>query len=121
MKFSKTHEYLNLEDSIGTVGISQHAVEQLGEIAYVELPESGKTYSQGEQFGVVESVKAVSELYLPVSGSIVAINSDLLEHPEYVNEDPYGKGWMVKIQVADPAEVAALLSAEQYDSEVAVH
>jgi glycine cleavage system H protein len=121
LKFTKTHEYINTEDSVGVIGISQHAVEQLGEIAYVELPESGKTYSRGEQFGVVESVKAISELYMPVSGTVVAVNSDLLDHPEYVNEEPYGKGWMLKVQLTVPAELAGLLTAEQYDSEVAVH
>ncbi len=121
MKFSKTHEYLSVDNGVGTVGISRFAAEQLGDVVYVELPEPGKTFSKGEEFGVVESVKAVSSLYMPVSGKVVASNVELREHPEYVNQDPYGKGWMLKVELAQAAEVDGLLADEQYQAEVASH
>jgi len=118
LKFSKSHEYL-ADD--GTVGISRYAAEQLGDVVYVELPEPGRTFAQGEEFGVVESVKAVSSLYAPVAGTVVASNAELQEHPEYVNQDPYGKGWLLKFEIADPAQVSALLDEATYQSEVATH
>jgi glycine cleavage system H protein len=121
LKFSKTHEYITVDNGTGTVGISQFAAEQLGDVVYVELPEPGKTYGQGEEFGVVESVKAVSSLYMPVSGKVVASNVEPQEHPEYVNQDPYGKGWMLKLELAQAGEIDALLAAEQYQAEVASH
>lgn len=121
MKFSKSHEYIQVDDNIGTVGISQFATEQLGDVVYVELPAVGKAYSRDEEFGVVESVKAVSPLYVPVSGKVVAVNQDLQQHPEWVNQDPYGKGWMLKLELTSPAELDQILSDEQYKAEVATH
>ena len=115
LKFSKTHEYVRVEDRLAVVGISEHAAEQLGDVVYVELPQIGKAYSKNEEFGVVESVKAVSSLYSPISGKVSAVNAELLEHPEWVNQDPYGKGWMLKLELVDPKELDELLSAEQYD------
>lgn len=121
MKFSKSHEYIQVENNVGTVGISQFATEQLGDVVYVELPEVGKVYSRDEEFGVVESVKAVSPLYAPVSGKVVAVNIDLQQHPEWVNQDPYGKGWMLKLELTNPAELDEILSEEEYQAEVATH
>lgn len=121
MKFSKSHEYIQVENNVGTVGISQFATEQLGDVVYVELPEVGKVYSRDEEFGVVESVKAVSPLYAPVSGKVVAVNTDLQQHPEWVNQDPYGKGWMLKLELTNPSELDEILSEEEYKAEVATH
>ncbi|MBU6429242.1 MAG: glycine cleavage system protein GcvH, partial [Cyanobacteria bacterium REEB65] len=113
--------YVRMEDSLAIVGISKHAAEQLGDVVYVELPDIGKAYSKDEEFGVIESVKAVSSLYTPVSGKVMAVNSDLLDHPEWVNQDPYGKGWMLKLELSDAQELEKILSSEEYDAEVASH
>lgn len=121
MNFTKSHEYIRVEDKIGIIGISQFAADSLGDVVYVELPETGKIYSREEEFGVVESVKAVSSLYSPVSGLVVAVNTALQDNPEWVNQDPYGKGWMLKVELSDPAELEKTLTPEQYESEVATH
>lgn len=121
LKFSRTHEYVRVENNLAVVGISEFAAGQLGDVVYVELPQIGKSYSKDEEFGVVESVKAVSSLYLPISGKVSQVNSDLLEHPEWVNQDPYGRGWMLKLEIADLGELDRILSSEQYQSEVASH
>ena len=113
--FTKEHEWLRIDGSVGTVGISDHAQKELGEIVYVELPKPGSRYDSGDTFGSVESVKAVSELFLPVAGEIVEINEDLGAAPEKINEDPYSTGWMVRIRLTDPSETADLMSAEEYD------
>ncbi len=113
--FTKEHEWLRIDGSVGTVGISDHAQKELGEIVYVELPKPGSRYASGDTFGSVESVKAVSELFLPVAGEIVEINEDLGAAPEKINEDPYSTGWMVRIRLTDPSETADLMSAEEYD------
>jgi glycine cleavage system H protein len=113
--FTKEHEWLKIDGDLGTVGISDHAQKELGEIVYVELPKAGTRYDSGAAFGSVESVKAVSELFLPVSGEVVEINEDLGSSPEKVNEDPYGSGWMVRIRLLDQGETADLMSAEEYD------
>ena len=113
--FTKEHEWLRIDGSVGTVGISDHAQKELGEIVYVELPKPGTRYASGDTFGSVESVKAVSELFLPVAGEIVEINEDLGAAPEKINEDPYGTGWMIRIRLTDPSETADLMSAEEYD------
>jgi len=113
--FTKEHEWLRIDGSVGTVGISDHAQKELGEIVYVELPKPGTRYASGDTYGSVESVKAVSELFLPVAGEIVEINEDLGSAPEKINEDPYGTGWMVRIRLTAPSEIADLMSAEEYD------
>ncbi len=113
--FTKEHEWLRIDGSVGTVGISDHAQKELGEIVYVELPKPGTRYASGDTFGSVESVKAVSELFLPVAGEIVEINEDLGSAPEKINEDPYGTGWMIRIRLTAPSEIADLMSAEEYD------
>ena len=113
--FSKEHEWLRIEGDTGTVGISDHAQKELGDIVYVELPKPGVKFDSGETFGSVESVKAVSELFIPVSGEIVEINEELGTAPETINEDPYGKGWMVRVRLRDISETADLMSAEEYE------
>jgi len=116
--YTREHEWIRVEDDVGVIGITDYAQQALGDIVYVELPSVGDHFSQGESFGNVESVKAVSELYMPVSGEIVAINEDLAESPQLVNEDPYGDGWMVKVALSDPAELETLMSASEYEEYV---
>lgn len=114
LKYTKEHEWILVSGDTGTVGITDHAQGELGDVVFVELPGAGKTVKQGETFGSIEAVKAVSDLYAPVSGSIVEINKDLGSTPEVVNKDPYGKGWMIKIRIANPAELSGLLDAAAY-------
>ncbi len=115
-KYSKEHEWVLVEDGVATVGISEFAQDQLGEVVYVDLPASGDTLSVGDSFGEIESVKSVSELFAPVSGEIVEVNSALGDTPETVNAEPHGAGWMVKVRLDDINELDALLSAEEYDA-----
>src|SRR5262245_21954368 len=111
--FSKEHEWMRIVRETGTIGISDHAQKELGEIVYVELPKVGTKFDAGETFGNVESVKAVSELFLPVSGEIVEINEELGSAPEKINEDPYGEGWLIRIRLSNADETADLMSAEE--------
>jgi glycine cleavage system H protein len=113
-KYSKEHEWIKVEGNVGTIGITAFAQDQLGDVVFVELPTVGRTLKQGEQFGVVESVKTVSDLYAPVSGKVVAINTELDANPEFVNSGPYEAGWMLKIEIAGPAELDQLLDADAY-------
>ena len=114
-KYTKSHEWLKLEsDGTATVGITDHAQNSLGDITFVQLPKVGAVLKAGESFGVVESVKAASDLYLPVAGTVVAVNTALDGAPETVNQSPYDNGWMIKLKVANPGEAGALLSAEDY-------
>jgi glycine cleavage system H protein len=113
--YSKDHEWLKLDGDRGTVGITDYAQNSLGDVVYVELPRTGESFEAHATFGSVESVKAVSELYLPVSGEIVEANESLNDEPEKVNSDPYGGGWMVRIRLGDPGEVDGLLSAAEYE------
>lgn len=112
--YTKEHEWARVEDGVVTVGITTHAQEQLGDIVYVELPEKGAAFAAGEEFGTVESVKAVSELYLPVDGEVTEINEKLEDSPEVINEDPYGDGWLVRIRIGDPAQLDGLMKADAY-------
>ena len=114
VRFTEEHEWARLQGGHIQVGISDYAQDQLGDIVYVELPETGAVFSKGEEFGTVESVKTVSELYMPVSGEITAINEELTDHPEYVNADPYGKGWMIEVKPKDPGEMDSLLDTSTY-------
>ena len=118
LRYSQEDEWARLEGDRVTVGITDYAQSQLGDIVFVELPEVGRTVEKGEPFGVIESVKAVSDLYSPVSGEIVEINSDLVERPEQVNEDCYGDGWIVVIAVDDEKEHSALLDGDGYRAHV---
>ena len=114
-KYAKSHEWLKLEsDGTATVGITDHAQNSLGDITFVQLPKVGAALKAGESFGVVESVKAASDLYLPVAGTVVAVNTALDGAPETVNQSPYDNGWMLKLKVANPDEAGTLLSADDY-------
>ena len=115
LKYTKEHEWVRSEDDgTVTVGITHYAQESLGDITYVELPEEGATFGAGDVFGVVESVKAASDLYCPVAGEVVAINGELDASPEMVNAEPYGGGWMIRVKTEDDASDADLLSAAEY-------
>jgi glycine cleavage system H protein len=113
--YTEDHEWLRLEDGTATVGITDFAQSELGDVVFVELEPEGTELGQNDVFGTVEAVKTVSELYMPVSGTITAVNGELDAAPELVNDDPYGDGWMVEIEVADEEEIEALLDADAYD------
>ena len=117
--YSKSHEWVRVQGDEATIGITDHAQDALNDIVYVELPDVGDVFALEEEFGVVESVKSVSDLYMPVAGTVTAVNKDLDESPETLNEDPYGKGWLIKVKLADPADTKRLLSAEAYTKETA--
>lgn len=112
--FTKEHEWVHIEDNIVTVGITDFAQESLGDITYVQLPKEGEEIQKDDPFGVVESVKAVSDLYAPVSGRVVEVNQPVLDAPELVNEDPYHDGWMLKIEVKAPEDREGLMSGNEY-------
>ena len=112
MQYTKTHEWVRMEGETATVGITEHAQDELGDVVFVELPEKGRTLEAGEAFGAVESVKAVSDLYAPVAGEVVEVNEALGDSPEKINEDPYGDGWILKLCVSGEAD---LLTAEDYE------
>lgn len=115
LKYSKEHEWVLVEDEDGAViGISDFAQNELGEVVYVEAPELGEKISRDDPFGAVESVKAVSDLYAPVSGAVTEVNDALRDTPELINEDPYGEGWIVKVAMSDPGELDGLMTAEEY-------
>ena len=117
--YAETHEWVRLEDGEAVVGISDFAQEELNDVVYVELPEVGDTLSKGDMFATVESVKAASDVYMPLSGEILEVNEALEDSPGLVNEDPYGAGWFVRMQVSDPSEAETLLDAEGYTARVA--
>jgi glycine cleavage system H protein len=114
IKFTKDHEYISVEDGIGTVGITHHAQEKLGDVTYVEVPPVGKALRQGESAGAVESVKAASDVYSPVSGTVIEVNAALADKPDLVNEDAEGAAWFFKIKLADPAELEGLMHKDAY-------
>jgi glycine cleavage system H protein len=119
LKYSREHEWVLVEGAVVTIGITDYAQEQLGDIVFVELPAVGDKVSKEDAFGVVESVKAVSDVYAPVSGKVVEVNDDLPENPEMLNEDPYSDGWMIKVEMSDPDELGDLMSAVEYEEYVA--
>ncbi|HSW42650.1 MAG TPA: glycine cleavage system protein GcvH [Patescibacteria group bacterium] len=119
LRYTKEHEWVRVAGDVATIGITQHAADQLGDIVFVELPAVGRLLEQFAAFGVVESVKAVSDLFAPVGGEVVEVNAALTGAPEAVNSDPYGAGWMLRIRLADPAQVAALLDPDAYEALVA--
>ena len=114
--YSKEDEWVRVEGDEGTIGITDYAQDALSDIVYVELPDEGDTFGAGETFGVVESVKAASDMYSPVSGEITAVNEDVLDVPETLNSDPYGDGWLVKIKLSDAAELKTLMDAAAYSA-----
>lgn len=117
-KYRETHEWARQEGDIVVCGITDHAQDSLSDVVYVELPEVGASFNQGDVFGVVESVKAASDLYMPMSGEITEVNEALEDKPELVNDDPYGEGWMIKFKPSDPGEWDGLLSGEEYEQAV---
>lgn len=118
LRYTKDHEWIRVEGGRGVVGITSFAAEQLGDVVFVELPKVGASLEQGKSFGVVESVKTASDLYAPVSGAVTEVNQKLVDQPELVNQDPYGEGWMIELDGLDPAQVASLLTAEQYEAQL---
>ncbi|RJP25516.1 MAG: glycine cleavage system protein GcvH [Candidatus Omnitrophota bacterium] len=114
LKYTESHEWAKMEGNIAIIGITDHAQEQLTDVVFVELPEVGRTVGKGDECGVIESCKIAAELYAPLSGTITEVNHALSEHPEYINQDPYEKGWIVKIELSDPAELDALMDAAAY-------
>ena len=119
LKFLSSHEWVLVEDGVATVGVTDHAQELLGDLVYVELPETGTTVSAGDSVGVIESVKAASDTYAPISGEVIEVNDDLEDAPERINVDPYGDGWMYKLSVEDEEELENLLDAEAYSESIA--
>ena len=115
LQYTKSHEWVRIEGDTATIGITDHAQDELGDVVFVELPDEGATFDAGESFGTVESVKAVSDLYAPVGGEVVEVNSTLEDAPENINDDPYGEGWIVKLRTTDEPD---LLSPEDYEKVV---
>ena len=114
-RYAKSHEYVHVEGNTGTIGITDYAQKELGDVVFVELPQVGTELEAGDELGSIESVKAVSELFVPVSGEVIEINDALADNPALVNTDPWGDGWMVRIKLADITEVDELMTAEEYD------
>jgi glycine cleavage system H protein len=118
LKYLDSHEYVRLDGEIGTIGISAFAVDQLGDIVFVEVPEVGDALTQGETFGTIESVKAVEDLVSPVTGTVIERNIAVMDSPEQLAEDPYGEGWLLKARINDPTELEGVLSANEYRTQV---
>lgn len=119
LKYTREHEWVLVEGNEATVGVTDYAQHELGEVVYVELPKVGETVTKDEEFGTVESVKAASPIYAPVSGDVLEVNSDLAERPETVNDDPYGDAWLIRIEMSDPSELDDLMTAEEYKDFIA--
>lgn len=117
-KYAKSHEYVHVEGGVGTIGITDYAQKELGDVVFVELPQVGSQLESGDELGSIESVKAVSELFAPVSGEVVEVNEALAEKPELINTDPYGDGWMIRIRLSDTSELDDLMNAEEYEEYV---
>ena len=118
LRYTDSHEYVMVEGNIATIGITDYAAEKLGDIVYVELPRVGDVFTTGQSFGVIESVKSVSDLYAPVGGKVVAINETLSDHPETITDDSYERGWIIKIEMNDVIEAEGLMNSETYSSHV---
>jgi len=114
--YSESHEYVSVEGKVATVGITDYAAEQLGDIVYIELPKVGNIYTVGDSIGVIESVKSVSDLYAPVTGKVIEVNEALQDHPEIITESPYERGWIAKFEIDDFSELDNLIKAEDYSS-----
>ena len=115
LKYTRDHEWVGISGSTATIGVSYYAQDELGDIVYVELPEVGKTLTQFGEFGVVESVKTVSNLYAPCSGDVTEVNKDVLTTPEKINDNPYDSGWLIKLKLSDASEIDELMSASEYE------
>lgn len=116
LRYSKTHEWIRLEGDVATIGLSDHAQEELGDITYLELPEVGDQISRSQPFGIVESVKAASDIYAPLDGEVVERNDEVIERPDTVNSSPYDKAWLIRIKVSDPSQGDLLMESTDYDS-----
>ncbi len=116
LRFTKTHEWVRIEGDVATLGITDHAQSELGDITYLELPESGDSISAGTPFGVIESVKAASDIYSPVDGEVVERNDDAVDSPELVNQSPYERAWLLKVRLSDQSQVDALMNPTEYDT-----
>ena len=114
-RYARSHEYVHVDNDVALIGISNYAQKELGDVVFVELPQVGTALEAGDELGSIESVKAVSELFAPVSGEVIEVNEALAEKPDLVNSDPYGDGWMVKIRFTDPSELELLMDANDYD------
>ncbi len=119
LKFLSSHEWVSVDGDVATIGVSDHAQELLGDLVFVELPETGSAVSAGDSVAVIESVKAASDTYAPVSGEIIEVNEELEDSPERINDDPYGDGWMYRVKMDDPGEVDDLLDADSYMNAIA--
>ena len=119
LKYTKDHEWIRVEGDVAYVGITDYAQSELGEIVYVDITTEGETVAKEEVFGTIEAVKTVSDLFMPASGEVLEVNAELEDAPELVNQEPYGKGWLIKVSVADAAELDSLLSAEEYQQLIA--
>ena len=115
-QYTKDHEWIQVDGDTGTIGITDHAQQELGDIVYVELPKSGDPVTAAETFGTVESVKAVSEVYSPVSGKVTAVNEKLQDHPELLNSDPHAAAWLIRVHLSDPQELEKLMSSQEYEA-----
>jgi glycine cleavage system H protein len=118
LKYTASHEWVRVDGEFGTIGITEHAQKQLGEIVYLELPEVGHVYNVNEEFGTVESVKAVSELFTPVAGEVVEVNKSAVGEPGIINDDPFGDGWLIRLKLSSDAEGESLMTAEAYETYV---
>jgi glycine cleavage system H protein len=116
LRYTKDHEWVSVKETTGTIGVTHFAQKELGDVVFVELPEVGRKLKAGDEFGTIESVKAVSEVYAPVTGEVVEVNKALVDHPEIVNEDPYGRGWILKVKLSEPAEASSLMDAAAYQT-----
>jgi len=121
LKYSRTHEWINAEGDVATIGVTDYAQSELGEIVFLELPQAGSKFRKGDALGTIESYKTVSDLMAPVSGEVIEINPDLADSPQFVNESPYDQGWMIKIKMSDPSELNELMSAEDYEGILKEH
>ena len=115
LKYTKEHEWVRVDGDVGVIGITDYAQDQLGDIVYLDLPAAGASVTQHGKMGEIESVKAVSDLFSPVSGEVVETNQEAIDSPELVNSDPYGRGWLIKVRLSDPAQLDTLLAADAYD------
>lgn len=116
IRYSKEHEWVRVKGKIATIGITDYAQDQLGEIVFLEFPDEGEAFNKDDPFGVVESVKSVSDVYVPIGGRVAEVNDPLLDNPETVNEEPYGEGWLIRLEITDPKELDELMTAEQYQA-----
>lgn len=118
LKYTDTHEYVRLDGDIATIGISAFAIDQLGDIVFIDLLEEGEAVEKGSSFGTIESVKAVEDLYAPISGTVIERNSNMIDEPETIGDDPYEAGWLLKVRITNPDELDEMLSAEEYRTQV---